>query len=132
MLRAAQILSGLMAAFVAAIAVTYIVNPTATAEVNGLNPVNDFGMTNMRTLAAPMLMVALTAALGAVKKNWMFLLPAALYFLFTAIIRVIGIFADGADPSTIRGLIVAAVFFGIAEFALQIFRRSERQSAENA
>ncbi len=130
MTRAAQILSGLLAVILAAIAMTYLFNPSAAADANGLNPVTEFGVTNMRTLAASMLMVSVTAAIGAVRKSWVFLVPAALYFLFTALIRVFGIFADGADPSTIRGLILATFLFAVAEFGVQIFKRSERQSAE--
>jgi len=131
MLRAAQILSGLIAVFVGGVAIFYLVNPAGAGTANGMNPETVFGITNMRTLAAPLLMMSLMAAIGTVKQNWVFLLPSALYFIFTAIIRIFGIFLDGADPSTTRGLVLAIVLFVVAEVALQIFRKAERQSEKD-
>ena len=129
MTRAAQILAGLMAAFTGFIALQYLVSPLTVSAINGFNPETTFGTTNTRTLAAPMLMVAGMAAAGAWRQQWILLLPAALYFLFTVIIRIFGLIADGYDISTLRGLILAAVLFGVAEFALQVFRRAERRAA---
>ena len=129
MTRAAQILAGLLALFVAGFGLLYALNPLGASAANGLAPDTVFGMTNMRTLAAPMLMIALMTAIGAVRQSWEFLLPAALYFLFTALLRVLGLVADGFDTSTLRGLVLALVLFAVAEFALQIFRRPERRPA---
>lgn len=125
MTKAAQSLAGLMALFVAAIAVFYLFNPSAAAQANGFNPATDFGVTNTRTLAASMLMVSVTAMIGALRRDWVFLVPAALYFLFTALIRVFGLVMEGADPGTLRGLVLAVVLFAVAEFALQVFRRGD-------
>lgn len=130
MTRAAQILSGLMAVFVAFLAFQYLLRPVAISEINGFNPDTTFGVTNMRTLAAPMLMIAGLSAAAAIRQNWILLLPAALYFLLTAVIRVFGLIADGYDTSTLRGLVLAVVLFAVAEFALQVFRRAERRQAD--
>lgn len=129
MTRAAQILAGLLALFVGFIAVQYLFRPMTVAPLNGFNPETTFGVSNVRTLAAPMIMIAFMSAVGALRQNWVFLLPAAIYFLATALIRVFGLIADGYDVSTIRGLVLAVVLFGVAEFALQVFRRAERQKA---
>lgn len=129
MTRAAQILAGLLALFVGFIAVQYLFRPHALIGVNGFNVDTTFGITNMRTLAAPLIMIAFMSAIGALRQNWVFLLPAALYFLATALIRLFGLVLDGFDTGTIRGLILAVVLFGVAEFALQVFRRAERREA---
>ena len=75
------------------------------------------------------LMLAIAAGIGAWKQNWLFLVPSVATFLFVALIRVFGMFADGVDPGTIRGLVLALVLFAVAEFAAIAFRRSERQAA---
>ena len=126
---AAQILSGLLAAFLAFNAFFYLFNPLAAGAASGLNPTTDFGVTNVRLQAGPLLMLALAAAAGAWKQNWIFLVPSVVTFLLFALIRVFGIFADGADIGTIRGLILAVVLFAVAEFCAIVFRRSERQAA---
>ena len=126
---AAQILSGLLAAFLAFNAILYVFNPMTAAEASGLNPTTDFGVTNVRMQGASMLMLAIAAGIGAWKQNWLFLVPSVATFLFVALIRVFGMFADGVDPGTIRGLVLALVLFAVAEFAAIVFRRSERQAA---
>lgn len=130
MLRLAQIASGLLAVVFAAFSILYLFNPLGASALNGLDPVGDHGMTNMRVLAAPILAMGVMAAIGAVKKEAIFLAPAALYFLFTVIIRVTGLVVDGGSTGTIRGIILAAVLFVIAEFALQVFRRSSNSTPE--
>ena len=127
---AAQILSGLLAAFLALNALFYVFNPMAAAGASGLNPTTDFGITNVRMQGASMLMLSLATGVGAWKQNWLFLLPSVATFVFVALIRVFGMFADGVDPGTIRGLVLAVVIFAIAEFAAIVFRRSERRAAE--
>lgn len=129
MIRVAQILSVLGGLFVAAISVLYLVSPTTAASFNGFSLTDTFSTTNMRTLFAPMAMVALTAVLGGIRKDWKFLLPAALYFLFVGVARIIGLIADGFDVSTVRGLVLAVVFFAIFEVALQLFRRESKKAA---
>ena len=128
---AAQILSGLLAAFLAFNAVLYVFNPMAAATASGLNPTTDFGVTNVRIQGASMLMLAIAAGIGAWKQNWLFLVPSVATFLFVALIRVFGMFADGVDPGTIRGLVLALVLFAVAEFAAIVLRRSERQVADD-
>ena len=46
------------------------------------------------------------------------------------LIRIYSLIADGSDPGTIRALVLAAVFFAVSEFAVQVFKKSERRQAE--
>ena len=130
MFRAAQILAGLMAVFLIFLGGLYAFNPDAASSANQLNPETLFGKTNIRVMAAPMLMMGILAAIGAVRADWKLVLPAALYFLLVIIIRIIGLVADGFDTGTIRGLVLATVLFVVAEVAVQVFRKSERRQAE--
>lgn len=130
MLKIAQILSGLLALALFAFAALYIFNPTAAASARGFEPVGDYGMTNIRVLAATFVTLGIMSAIGAVKKNFLFLAPAALYFLVSIVIRVIGIVVDGADPATLRVMIPAVVLFIVAEFALQVFKRAEKHTGD--
>ncbi|QMU58847.1 MAG: hypothetical protein GKR98_11965 [Boseongicola sp.] len=126
MLKAVQILSGLLAAVLLGFAGLYILNPLGASSLNGLSPVDTHGVTNLRVLGAPIGALGLMAAIGAVKKDPVFLAPAALYFLFTILIRVFGLIADGAHSSTIRGLVLAAVLFIVAEIAVWVFRKEQK------
>ena len=126
MLKIAQILSGLLALALFAFAALYIFNPTAAASARGFEPVGDYGMTNIRLLAATFVTLGSMSAIGAVKKNFLFLAPAAIYFLVSIVIRIIGITVDGADPTTLRVMIPAVILFIVAEFALQVFKRAEK------
>ena len=130
MLRIAQILSGLLALVLFVFAGFYIIIPEGAAAARGFDPVGEYGMTNIRILAAPFLMLAIMTAIGAVKKNYVFLAPAALYFLIAIVLRIVGIVADGADGTTVRVLVPAIVLFAIAEFALQVFKRASRNVVE--
>ena len=130
MIRAAQIAAAAVALASIFFSIGVLFNPVGTGASLGWATDTPFGTTNLRTTAASLLMIAVTAGIGAMRKDWVFLLPAALNFLFTALIRVFGLIADGYDPSTLRGLFIALVFFAVAEFALQVFRRAERHTAE--
>ena len=123
MMKAAQFSSGLLALLLFGFAGFYLINPESAASARGFDPVGDYGLTNIRVLAASFLMMGIMTAIGAVKKNPIFLAPAAIYFLVSIIIRIIGIFTDGADATTMRVLIPATILFIIAEFGLQVFRR---------
>ncbi len=129
MLRAAQVAAGLIALVFAGFSILYIFSPLGASAANSLDPIGESGMTNMRALAAPLLAMGLMAAIGAVKKNAIFLAPAALYFLFSIVIRVSGLIVDGAGGSTVRGIVVPIVLFAIAEFAMFVFRRASNGEA---
>lgn len=132
MLKAAQILSGLLALILFGFAGLYLFNPLGTSTLNGLTPSDAYGITNLRATAAPLAAMGLMAAIGAVKKDPVFIAPAALYFLFTILIRLFGLIVDGAHSSTIRGLVLAAVLFVIAEIGVQVFRRAGKVTAKPA
>lgn len=132
MLKVTQILSGLLALILFGFAGLYLFNPMGASALNGLVPSDGYGVTNLRATAAPLAAMGLMAAIGAVKKDPVFLAPAALYFLFTLLIRVFGLIVDGAHSSTIRGLILAAVLFVIAEIGVQVFRRISKSTAKTA
>lgn len=132
MLKATQILSGLLAAILFGFAGLYLLNPMGVSVLNGLTPTDAYGVTNLRATAAPLAAMGLMAAIGAVKKDPVFLAPAALYFLFTLLIRVFGLIVDGVHSSTVRGLILAAVLFVVAEVGVQVFRRLRKTEAGSA
>lgn len=130
MLKTAQILSGLLALALFAFAAIYLFNPTGAAASRGLEPIGDYGLTNVRLQAATFITLGVLSAIGAVKKDFVFLAPAALFFLVSIVIRIIGIFVDGADPATLRVMVPAVVLFAVAEFALQVFKRASKDSAQ--
>lgn len=130
MLKIAQILSGLLALALFGFASFYLFNPEAAAAARGFEPIAEYGMTNVRLLAATFVTLGILSAIGAVKKAFVFLAPAALFFLVSIVIRIIGIFVDGADPTTVRVMIPAVVLFAVAEFALQVFKRAADSPAQ--
>ena len=123
-----QILTGLLALILFGFAGLYLFNPLGASELNGLTPNDAYGVTNLRINAAPLAAFGLMAAIGAVKKNFVFIAPAALYFLFTALIRVVGLIVDGAHSDTIRGLVLAVVLFIVAEICLQVFKKNSEKN----
>lgn len=129
MLKIAQILSGLLALALFAFAAYYLFSPAAAALARGFEPIGAYGLTNVRLLAATFITLGVLSAIGGVKKNFVFLAPAALFFLVSIVIRIIGIFVDGADPSTLRVMIPAVLLFVVAEIALQVFKRAEQNPA---
>lgn len=129
MLKIAQILSGVLALALFAFAAYYLFSPAAAALARGFEPIGAYGLTNVRLLAATFITLGVLSAIGGVKKNFVFLAPAALFFLVSIVIRIIGIFVDGADPSTLRVMIPAVLLFVAAEIALQVFKRAEQNPA---
>ena len=130
MLKITQILSALLAAILFGFAGLYLLNPLGASALNGLSPVDAYGTTNLRTLAAPLAAMGLMAAIGAVRRDPVFLAPAALYFLFTILIRAFGLVVDGVTSGTLRGLVLAAVLFVMAEIGVQVFRRARKSQIE--
>ena len=80
----------------------------------------------MRTLGAPTLSLAVITAIGAVKTEWLLILPASLYFLFNGSARLISVFVEGYEPIMLRGLILTFTLFVLSQVTLHIFRRAEK------
>ncbi len=80
MQRAAQILTGLLALFLVYLSIRYIFTPDALVSFNMLTPDGNFGLSNFRAQAAPMLMIAILAAIAAVKEDWKFITPRRALF----------------------------------------------------
>jgi len=80
--------------------------PMMLSESVGFNPINDYGITNVRTIGAPTLSLAIITAIGAIRNEWLLILPASLYFLFNCSARVISLFVEQYDPIMIRGLVL--------------------------
>ena len=134
MLKIAQILSGVLALALFAFGAIYLFIPESAASARGFEPIGEYGLTNVRQLAATFVTLGILAAIGAVRQNFLFLVPAALFFLVSLVIRFIGIAVDGADATTVRVIVPAIILFVVAEFAVQVFKRSaadqQRQSIE--
>ncbi|MCO7226962.1 hypothetical protein [Pleionea sp. CnH1-48] len=129
MLRFAQILSALFVLIFAASSLTIIFAPDAVNQAAGFNASTDYGFTNLRTLGAPLLSLAIITAIGAIRKQWILLLPASLYFLFNGSARVVSLFAEQYDPVMLRGLVLTFGLFALSQIALHTFRRMERKFA---
>lgn len=124
MLKIAQILSGLLALALFAFGSIYLFTPETAASARGFEPIGDYGLTNVRLMAASFITLGILTAIGAVKQNFLFLAPTALFFLVSLVIRIIGIVVDGADATTVRVIVPAVILFVVAEFAVQVFKRS--------
>lgn len=125
MIRLAQILSVIFVLVLGSSALTTILSPVTINEPSGFNAVTNYGFTNLRTLGAPTLSLAVIAAIGAFKKSWWLILPASLYFLFNFSARVISVFAEGYKPVMLRGLLLTFSLFVLSQIALQIFRKKD-------
>ncbi len=123
MTRFAQILCVLFVVVLGGAGLSTIFNPVGFAEPTGFNPVGNYGLTNIRTLGAPTLSLAIITAIAALRKEWLLVLPASLYFLFNLSARTISVFVEGYEPIMLRGLLLTSVLFILSQVALNIFRR---------
>ena len=121
-IRLAQALIALCILVLGTAAMTSIFSPHFVSEASGFSAQTDYGITNIRTLGAPTLALALTALFGLVRGDWRFVLPASLYFLFNGSARVISILGEGYDPVMIRGLIATFGLFAISQVAIYLLR----------
>ena len=96
--------------------------PAAVNEPAGFNAITDYGLTNVRTLGAPTLALAITTAIGTVRKEWILILPAAMYFLFNATARFISVLVDGYSPVMFTGLMFTSTMFALAAFVVWSMR----------
>ena len=125
MTRIAQLLSVIFVLFLGGSGVVSMFSPeTIFAEV-GFEAVSNYGVTNLRTLGAPTLALAIVTVLGAYRKDWWLILPASLYFLLNFSARLISVFAEGFEPIMTRGLILTMVLFTLSQVAIYLFRTAE-------
>ncbi len=127
MIRFAQFLAIIFVLILGATALTTMFNPSSINEPSGFNAITNYGFTNLRTLGAPTLSLAIITAIGALKKEWILILPASLYFLFNGTARVISTFIEGYEPIMLRGLLLTFTLFILSQIALHIFRREHNK-----
>ena len=125
MTQIAQAFSWLFVVVLGTAGLTMMLFPALLAEPAGFTAATDYGVTNLRTLGAPTLALAIITAIGAVRKDWLLILPAALYFLLNASARVISVVVEGYDPVMLQGLIFTSTLFVLAVFVLHRFKNGE-------
>lgn len=130
MIRFAQILSAIFVAILATAAITTMFFPELINAPSGFNATTDYGKTNLRTLGAPLLSLAVITTLGIYRKEWLLLLPASLYFFFNGSARVISLFNEQYDPVMLRGIIFTFGLFILSQIALHILRLGKRSELE--
>ena len=67
MILAARILAGLVAAILLFLGVRYMFTPDAVQSFTALTPDNEFGRSNLRAMGAPLIMLGIITAIGAIK-----------------------------------------------------------------
>jgi len=125
MIRFAQVLSAVFVLVLGGAGITTMLSPMSINEATGFVAISDYGITNLRTLGAPTLALALITAIGLVRKDWLLILPASMYFFFNGSARVISLFAEQYDPIMVRGLILTFGLFALSQVALHIFRKAQ-------
>ena len=125
MIRFAQVLAAVFVAVLASAGLTAMFAPDLIAEPSQFNVVTDYGTTNLRTLGAPTLSLAVITAIGAFRREWLLLLPAAMYFAFNLTARVTSVFVEGYESDMLRGLLFTGTLAILAQIALHTFRTSE-------
>ncbi|MBQ4835567.1 MULTISPECIES: hypothetical protein [Pseudoalteromonas] len=123
MIKLAQLLSAIFVLVLGSAALTAILFPTVINEPSGFNAVTNYGFTNLRTLGAPTLSLAVITAIGLYKKEWLLILPASLYFLFNFSARVISTITEGYEPIMLFGLMFTLTLFVLSQIALHSFRK---------
>ena len=69
MTRLAQLFSALFVFVLGSAALTSIFSPLTILEPSGFDIVSDYGITNLRTLGAPTLSLAIITAIGAIRRS---------------------------------------------------------------
>ena len=80
MTRIAQLIAAIFVLVLGSAALVSLFSPMTVAGPSGFNPVDNYGLTNIRTLGAPTLVLAGITAFGIWKENWRLILPASAYF----------------------------------------------------
>ncbi|KZN49847.1 hypothetical protein [Pseudoalteromonas luteoviolacea] len=124
MIKFAQVLCGMFVLILGSAALTAMFFPAIINEPSGFNAGSDYGFTNLRTLGAPTLSLAIITAIGIYKKAWLLILPASMYFFFNFFARAISAVIEGYDPVMLFGLIFTFTLFMLSQIALKIFRKA--------
>ena len=124
MIRVAQFLSLLFVLILGSAGLTTMLFPIHINEPSGFNAATDYGFTNLRTLGAPTLSLAIITAIGAIRKEWILVLPASMYFFLNGTARLISVFVEGYEPVMLRGLMLTFGLFLLSQIALHIFKRA--------
>lgn len=92
-------------------------------ELSGFNAMSNYGFTNLRTLGAPTLSLAIITAIGAYRKEWLLILPASLYFGFNFLARLLSTVVEWYEPVMLFGLLMTFTLFILSQVALYTFRK---------
>ncbi|ALO44179.1 hypothetical protein [Pseudoalteromonas phenolica] len=129
MLKFAQFLSAVFVLVLGSAAVTTMFFPEVINTPSGFNAVTNYGFTNLRTLGAPTLSLAVITVIALWRKDWVLLLPASLYFLFNFSARVISVVVEGYEPVMLTGLLFTFTLFSLSQVALHSFRKLSNHRA---
>ncbi|KID57539.1 hypothetical protein JF50_10145 [Pseudoalteromonas luteoviolacea] len=124
MIKFAQLLCGIFVLILGSAALTAMLFPSVINEPSGFNAVTEYGFTNLRTLGAPTLSLAIITAIGIYKKSWLLILPASMYFFFNFSARVISTMVEGYEPVMLFGLVFTFSLFITSQVALHLFRKA--------
>ncbi|KZN68251.1 hypothetical protein N473_07445 [Pseudoalteromonas luteoviolacea CPMOR-1] len=124
MIKFAQVLCGIFVLILGSAALTAMLFPSVINEPSGFNAVTEYGFTNLRTLGAPTLSLAIITAIGIYKKSWLLILPASMYFFFNFSARVISTMVEGYEPVMLFGLVFTFSLFITSQVALHLFRKA--------
>lgn len=127
MLKAAQAIAALFVLVLGAASISNMFNPASVAETAGFNPISNYGLTNMRTLGAPTLSLAIITAIGIYRKEWLLITPAAMYFGFNFTARLISVVVEGFEPVMTRGLLLTSTLLVLALVSIYLFRRASAE-----
>lgn len=130
MVRLANIIACLFVVIFSVAGVTATFFPQILGDTSGFNPTSDYGLTNIRTLGAPLLMMALVTAYGIFSKNWLLIAPACLYFFLNGSTRVVSLLNEAYDPVMIRGLIITFSLFLLATWVIKTLRKAQGVQAK--
>jgi|GEM_PF-3002663 len=125
MVRLANIIASLFVIIFSAAGITATFFPQILGNTSGFNPISDYGLTNIRTLGAPLLMMAAISAYAIFAKNWILLAPACIYFLFNGMTRLISLFNEEYDPVMLRGIILTFSLFLLASWVIKTLKASQ-------
>ena len=123
MTRIAQLVSVLFVVIFTVASMAAIFFPQNVGAASGFNPTSDYGLTNIRTLGAPLLMMAVVTAYGAYTRKWMLIIPASMYFLFNGLTRVLSVFNEQYDDVMLRGLFLTFTLFVTSLWVIKRFRQ---------
>lgn len=124
MQRLAQAFAFIFAIIFTIAAISAIFFPVSLSDASGFNPTSDYGITNVRTLGAPLLMLTVVTAFGAFRKDWIMIVPASLYFFFNGSSRIVSLVFEQYDPIMIRGLLLTFGLFVLSQLVIYILRKT--------